>query len=115
METRLMESTLLLSPQQLNTMPAYIIIDVEITDPSVYEEYKKFTPATLVAHGGRFLVRGAPAELLEGERPPGRIVVLEFPDLAAAKAWWSSPEYAPAKAIRQKASVSWMVAVDGVA
>ena len=95
-------------------MPAYVIVDVAITDPATYEEYKKLTPATLAAYGGRFIVRGTPAELLEGDRPPGRVVMLEFPDLQTAKRWWSSDEYAPAKAIRQRAAVTWMVAVAGV-
>ena len=95
-------------------MPTYILIDVAIHDPETYDAYKQLTPATLQAHGGRFLVRGGPTVLLEGERPPGRIVVLEFPDMAAAQAWWHSPEYAPAKALRQRASVSWMVAAEGV-
>lgn len=95
-------------------MPAYIIIDVDITDPVLYEEYKKLTPASLAAHGGRFAVRGGETVLLEGDRAPGRIVILEFPDMAAAKRWWGSEEYAPAKALRQKASNTWMVAAEGL-
>lgn len=95
-------------------MPAYLIFDVTITDPATYAAYKELTPATLEPYGGRFLVRGGSTELLEGDRPPGRIVILEFPDLATAKRWWSSPEYGPAKAIRQSASKTWMVAVEGV-
>jgi uncharacterized protein (DUF1330 family) len=95
-------------------MPAYLIFDVTIADPETYDAYKQLTPATLEPYGGRFIARGGNTVLLEGDREPGRIVILEFPDLAAAKRWWSSPEYAPAKAIRQKASVTWMVGVDGV-
>ncbi len=95
-------------------MPAYLIFEVEITDPATYAAYKELTPATLAAHGGRFLARGGTTELLEGEGEPGRIVILEFPDLATAKGWWSSEEYAPAKAIRQSASKTRMVAVEGV-
>jgi len=95
-------------------MPGYIIVDVDVTDPATYEDYKKLTLATLAPYGGRFIVRGGPVELLEGERPPGRIVVIEFPDLDAAKHWWASGEYAPAKAIRQRAARTWMVAAEGV-
>lgn len=95
-------------------MPAYIIVDVEITDPKEYEEYKKHTPGSLVPFNGKFLVRGGVAETLEGNWKPGRFVILEFPSLEKAKAWWNSPGYAPAKLIRQRASNTQMIVVDGV-
>ncbi|MHC2993264.1 D-fructose-6-phosphate amidotransferase [Pontibacter sp. HJ8] len=94
-------------------MPAYIIVEIEVTDPATYEEYKKLTPGSLVPFAGRFIVRGGAAELLEGDQQPNRIVVLEFPTLEQAKAWWSSEEYAPAKALRQSASTTRMIAVEG--
>ena len=94
-------------------MKAYILIDVTITNPTVYEDYKKLTPASLLPFGGKFLVRGGAAETLEGEWQPGRIVVLEFPSIEKAKAWWSSEGYAPAKAIRQSASNTNMLVVEG--
>lgn len=96
-------------------MKAYIIVDITITDPSRYEEYKKLTLATLQPFGGKFIVRGGKAEGLEGDWQPGRIVVTEFPSLEKAKAWWSSEAYAPAKAMRQSASVTQMIVVEGVA
>jgi uncharacterized protein (DUF1330 family) len=95
-------------------MPAYIIVDVAITDPQEYEDYKKLTPASLAAYDGRFVVRGGAAETLEGDWQPGRIVVLEFPTAEQARKWWDSPEYAPAKAIRQRASRTGMILVEGV-
>ncbi|HZI25661.1 MAG TPA: DUF1330 domain-containing protein [Chryseolinea sp.] len=95
-------------------MKAYIIIDVTITNPTVYEDYKKLTPASLIPFGGKFLVRGGAADTLEGEWQPGRIVVLEFPSKEKAKAWWSSEGYAPAKAIRQSASKTNMLVVEGI-
>jgi uncharacterized protein (DUF1330 family) len=94
-------------------MKAYIIVDVNITDPVRYEDYKKLTPGSLVPYEGRFIVRGGAAETLEGSWKPGRIVVLEFPTLAKAKAWWSSEGYAPAKTLRQSASISRMIVVEG--
>jgi uncharacterized protein (DUF1330 family) len=94
-------------------MKAYILVDVTITDPSRYEDYKKLTPASLEPFGGKFIVRGGSSETLEGEWPSGRIVVIEFPSKAAAKEWWSSPGYAPAKAIRQSASKTKMLVVEG--
>jgi uncharacterized protein (DUF1330 family) len=94
-------------------MPAYIIVDVNIEDPASYEDYKKLTPATIAAYDGKFIVRGGKAETLEGDWTPGRIVVLEFPSVARAREWWHSPEYAPAKAIRQRASTTRMIVVEG--
>lgn len=94
-------------------MKAYIIVDVKVTDPVRYEDYKKLTPGSLVPYGGKFIVRGGACEILEGSWDPGRIVVLEFPTLAKAKAWWSSEGYAPAKALRQSASTTQMIVVEG--
>jgi len=94
-------------------MKAYVIVDVKIHDPKRYEDYKKLTPASLTPFDGKFVVRGGPTETLEGDWEPGRIVVLEFPSIEKAKAWWSSAGYAPAKAIRQAASVTKMILVEG--
>jgi uncharacterized protein (DUF1330 family) len=95
-------------------MKAYIIVDVTITDPALYEEYKKLTPASLVPFDGKFVVRGGAVETLEGDWNPGRFVILEFPSKEKAKAWWSSSGYAPAKAIRQSAATTGMILVEGV-
>ena len=70
--------------------------------------------AVLNRHGGRYLVRGGASDLFEGDRQPERFVVLEFPDLAAARAWYDSPDYAEARAVRAGAAVGRMVAVEGV-
>jgi uncharacterized protein (DUF1330 family) len=94
-------------------MKGYIIVDVNITDPQQYEDYKKLTPASLLPYEGKFVARGGKTETLEGDWKPGRIVVLEFPSLEKAKAWWSSDGYAPAKAIRQAASITKMIMVEG--
>ena len=94
-------------------MKAYSNVDVRITDADRYEEYKKLTPGSLVPYEGKFLVRGGEAETLEGSWDPGRIVVLEFPSSEKAKAWWSSSGYAPAKALRQSASMTQMIIVEG--
>jgi uncharacterized protein (DUF1330 family) len=94
-------------------MKGYIIVDVKITDPARYEDYKKLTPGSLQPFEGKFIVRGGTCDTLEGNWEPGRIVILEFPSLAKAKAWWASDGYAPAKAIRQSASITKMIAVEG--
>jgi uncharacterized protein (DUF1330 family) len=95
-------------------MPAYIIVDVDVTNPTRYEDYKKLTPASLIPFDGKFIVRGGTTQTLEGDWIPGRIVVLEFPSAEKAKAWWSSEGYAPAKAIRQSASNTRMILVEGI-
>jgi uncharacterized protein (DUF1330 family) len=94
-------------------MKAYVIVDVRIEDPARYEDYKKLTPGSLIPYEGKFVVRGGSAETLEGSWKPGRIVVLEFPSMEKAKAWWSSEGYAPAKALRQSASTTEMIVVEG--
>jgi len=95
-------------------MAAYIIVEVHVTDAQRYEDYKKLTPASLQSFGGKFIVRGGHAETLEGDWQPGRVVVVEFPSIAQAKAWWNSEIYAPAKAIRQAASITRMIMVEGI-
>ena len=94
-------------------MKAYIIVDVKITDPERYDEYKKLTPGSLVPFEGKFIARGGSTETLEGSWQPGRIVILEFPSKEKARAWWSSEGYAPAKALRQSASITQMIMVEG--
>ena len=94
-------------------MVAYVINDMEVTDPALLEEYKKLSPATIAQYGGRFLARGGRTETLEGDWSPRRLVILEFPSYEQAKAWADSPEYAPAKRLRQKASRSNLVLIDG--
>jgi uncharacterized protein (DUF1330 family) len=95
-------------------MKAYIIVDVQINDPKRYEDYKKLTPASLKPFDGKFVARGGQTETLEGDWQPGRVVILEFPSIEKAKAWWSSDIYAPAKALRQATAVSRMIVVEGV-
>ncbi|MEQ8362169.1 MAG: DUF1330 domain-containing protein [Cyclobacteriaceae bacterium] len=95
-------------------MPAYVIVDIEITDAKEYEEYKKHTPGSLVPYDGKFLTRGGAVENLEGDWKPKRLVIVEFPSMEKAKAWWNSPEYAPAKLIRQRASNTQMIVADGI-
>ena len=95
-------------------MPAYVIVETDITDPERYEQYKAASPAAIAAGGGRFLVRGGELALLEGDWQPTRLVVLEFEDLAAAKRWYESEVYQEAKKLRDGAAHLRMVAVQGV-
>lgn len=94
-------------------MAAYVIVEIEINNPTEYEEYKKLTPASIAAYDGKFVVRGAETQTLEGDWHPQRIVVLEFPSVERAKEWWHSEEYAPAKVIRQRTAKTKMLVVEG--
>ncbi len=94
-------------------MAAYIIADITVKDPEMYAEYRKQVPATVTKHGGRFLVRGGAHDALEGDWRPGRVVVIEFPDMAAARAWYASQEYGPLIKLRHSASTGSVLLVDG--
>ncbi len=95
-------------------MPAYIIVEISIQNPTEYEDYKKLTPPSLIPFDGKFIIRGGKAESLEGDWNPERIVVLEFPNVERAKAWWNSEEYAPAKALRQRTAHTKMILIPGL-
>jgi len=94
-------------------MPAYIIVDIEITNPAGYEEYKKLAGATVDKYGGEYIVRGGDPENLEGDWRPKRIVILRFPDRQRAKAWLNSTEYAEPRKMRHATANSRMIVVDG--
>lgn len=95
-------------------MPAYVINDMVVTDPELFERYKQLSPPTVAQYGGRFLVRGGQVEGLEGDWQPRRLVIIEFPSLEKARAWIDSPEYAPARRLREQASNSRVIVADGV-
>lgn len=94
-------------------MSAYLVVDIEVTDPEAYEEYRKQVPPLVAKYGGKYLVRGGPFEILEGDWTPKRLVVLEFPSITAAKQFYDSEEYRPVKAIRLKTTNSNLVLVEG--
>lgn len=94
-------------------MAAYLLVDCEVKNPAQYEEYKRLAPAAVERYGGRYLVRGGETVVLEGTWEPKRVVLLEFPDLAHARAFFDSPEYAKARAARAGAANMNMVAVAG--
>ena len=96
-------------------MAAYVLAEIEIVNAEGYKEYTKAVPATISQHGGRFLHRGGAAEVLEGEWPQRRRVIIEFPSMEAAKAWWDSPDYAKPKAMRQANSKGRLLLLDGAA
>lgn len=95
-------------------MAAYIVVNIEITDPERYAEYIKAAPASIAAHGGRYIARGGRTEKLEGAYNPKRFVVLEFPTYEQALTWWNCQEYAAPKALRQASARTDMILVEGV-
>ena len=95
-------------------MSAYVIAEIDITDPAAYEGYRKQVPAVIARYGGKYIVRGGKVESLEGGWSPKRIAVVEFPSMEQALKFYRSPEYAPLIKIRQKASRGKLVIVEGV-
>ena len=95
-------------------MAAYVIVQVNVTNLEQYESYKALAAAAVQKHGGKYIVRGGAATDLEGSRPYPRIVVLEFPNAAQAKAWYASLEYQKAKKSREGAGTGVFTVIEGV-
>jgi uncharacterized protein (DUF1330 family) len=95
-------------------MAAYFIVDLDVTDATGFEEYRRVVPSVVEKFGGRFLVRGGASEVVEGQWKPKRLTVVEFPSAARAKEFYHSPEYQRIIGLRQKASKTNLVLVEGV-
>ena len=96
-------------------MTAYVISEVEILDESPAEQYRTLAAASIAEHGGRYLVRGAAPDVLGGARPSGkRLVVVEFPDADAVQRWYSSPSYAEALTLRDRALIRRLIVAEGL-
>jgi len=96
-------------------MAAYMVVEIEVTDPVKYERYKELAPPSIARYGGKYLARGGKTETLEGTWSPKRLVILEFPSMDHARSWWTSKEYAEAKGLRQACAATDMVLLDGIA
>jgi len=96
-------------------MAAYAIVNIEVTDPKGYEEYRSRSLATVQKFGGRFLVRGGAHELKEGNWQPKRMVLLEFPDMDTARRWYHSPDYQAIIPYRSGTAKTELVLVEGMA
>ncbi len=94
-------------------MPAFVVVEIEVTDPVKYEKYKQLAPPSIRKYGGRYLVRGGEVQVLEGKWSPKRFVILQFESFDQAKAWWNSPEYREAKLLRQASARTAMIWVPG--
>ena len=92
---------------------AYVLAEIQVNTADGYKEYSQQVPATIEKYGGRFLVRGGATQVLEGEWPQRRRVILEFPSVDAAKKWWDSPEYEKPKALRKANSEGRLLLIEG--
>jgi len=94
-------------------MTAYLIANVDVHDPAAYEAYRSRTGAIVARHGGRFIVRGGKVHVLEGDPIVHRLVIIEFPDLAAAHGFYDSPEYQEIIPLRTQVSNGALLIVEG--
>jgi uncharacterized protein (DUF1330 family) len=95
-------------------MAAYVIVEIEVTDPVGYEDYKKQAAATVHQYGGKYIVRGGATETLEGDWKPKRIVILEFPTMQRAKEWLHCEEYREPRKLRHRTAKTNMLVIEGV-
>jgi uncharacterized protein (DUF1330 family) len=95
-------------------MPAYLVSDVSVLDPEAFQMYRTRAAAAIAEYGGRYLARVGAIEPLEGSWRPERIIIVEFPSIEQARAWYRSPEYAAALEVREKALSRDLILVDGV-
>ena len=95
-------------------MVAYVIAEVNVTNPEGYKAYSAVVPGTIEKYGGKFLVRGGKAQALEGDWPECRRVILEFPTAEAARRWYDSPEYEKPLALRKANSDGRLLLIEGV-
>lgn len=95
-------------------MTAFVIVDINVTDPVRYEDYKKLAAPTVELYGGKYIARGGKTEVLEGEWEPTRLVILQFDNIEQAKIWHDSVEYSEAKHLRHETAISKMVVIEGV-
>jgi uncharacterized protein (DUF1330 family) len=95
-------------------MSAYVIVEIDVTDPIGYEEYKKQAGATVAQHGGKYIVRGGKTEVLEGDWKPKRIVVLQFESMQRAKEWLNCEEYREPRKMRHRTAKTNMILVEGL-
>ena len=95
-------------------MTAFVVVDISVENAKTYDQYKLLAPPSIAKFGGRYVARGGKTHTLEGSWQPTRLVILEFPSVERAQSWWSSAEYAEAKALRQRSASTKMVLIEGL-
>jgi uncharacterized protein (DUF1330 family) len=98
---------------EMMKMAAYVIGDIEVTDPAAFQEYRNRLGATIEQYGGRFVIRGGRVNSKEGDWQPHRLLMLEFPSFEQAERWYNSSEYRPLIAIREKAARTHLIIAEG--
>ena len=96
-------------------MAAYLIAEIDITNPEGYASYRPMAAESVMRHGGRFVARGGTIVPLEGGWDPKRVVIIEFPSLDAAKTFYHSDDYQVALKVRLENSTGRVIIVDGAA
>jgi uncharacterized protein (DUF1330 family) len=109
-----LDSQRLMQPTRIKPVPAYLVVQVQIRDAEIYKQYAARSPAIIAKHGGRFLARGGETDVLEGDTPQRRVVIIEFPSRQAARDFYHSREYQEIKEIRTPVSDGLFLVVDGV-
>lgn len=94
-------------------MPAYYIGEHIVTNSIVFNDYLAKVVPMIELFGGRYLTKPGTHEVLEGNWKPNRVVIIEFPDKASIRAWYSAPEYQPLIAMRQGATTDVMIMLEG--
>ncbi len=95
-------------------MTAYVVAQIDVTDPEAFAKYREKVPESVARHGGRYKARGGDLSVLEGDQPYSRVVIIEFDDAEAARRWYGSEDYAPLIALRRSASDGTVLIVEGV-
>jgi len=94
-------------------MSAYVVVQEDIKDEAMFDQYRKQVMPTIAAHGGKFIVRGGKISVIEGEWPMPRFVIIEFASRQAAEGWYNSPEYQKILPLRLKSGKGNLIIVDG--
>jgi uncharacterized protein (DUF1330 family) len=95
-------------------MAVYVIVEIaDVLDEPAYAAYRTRVDSSVADAGGAYLARGGRVDVLEGAWQPNRIVLVRFDTAEAARSWWAGEAYAPFKAIRQRATKTNMILVEG--
>ena len=95
-------------------MAVYMVVNLDVKDPSAYEKYKAEVPALIRKHGGEYLARGGSCRVFEGDWRPNRLVLTRFPDMESVEAFFNDPEYQPLEELRHRVAKSDIVVVEGL-
>ncbi len=96
------------------TRRGYVVANVRFSSPERAQEYGRRVPAVIDRYGGRYLARGGPAEMIEGDWPVAYVTLIEFPSLDDANRWYESEEYRAIKLLRVSDAQSQIMFVEGL-